>query len=660
MNNNIDLNLYKTFYVVAKYNSFTKAAEQLYISQPAVTQAIKKLEEQLNTELFMRTSTGIHLTKSGEHVAYKEHIPMAYSNNFSILISLHKAIKFHFKEVIVMIEIALNDAKKNFGFKNVLDGFDLEATTGERIALIGPNGCGKTTIFKVIVGEEKLDSGMVTTRKGASVGLLSQMPPKVSDDCTVRDLLLKDFKKLFEVERKMREYEQKFTTVSQDNLEPILSAYGKLQDYFQNMGGYEIDEKVSKICNGFKISEEMLDRSFNTLSGGEKTIVNLASLVISNPDILLLDEPTNHLDIDTLEWFEQFLQGYKGTIIISSHDRYFLDRVATKTIFIDKGKADVYHGNYTYYLQESERRALAEFEEYKNQQKKIEAMQNTVKKLREWGTQGDNPRFFRRAACIEKRLEKMEMLDKPESKKTLPLDFEVHKRSGKDVLVVDDLGLIAGEKVLLDGAEMNLQYGEKVCLMGKNGTGKSTFIKAILDPTSDFICQGEIKIGSQVSIGYIPQEIHFEDENATILDVARRSFDGTETHLRASLAKFLFYGENVFKRVGTLSGGEKVRLKLFELIQKKANLLILDEPTNHIDIDTKEMLEEALSEYQGTLLFISHDRYFINQLAERIENIEEQQFSHYLGNYDYYKEQKVKRLSLTSSQNKVSYPKGRG
>lgn len=287
-------------------------------------------------------------------------------------------------------------------------------------------------------------------------------------------------------------------------------------------------------------------------------------------------------------------------------------------------------------------------------------MQNTVKKLREWGTQGDNPRFFRRAACIEKRLEKMEMLDKPESKKTLPLDFEVHKRSGKDVLVVDDLGLIAGEKVLLDGAEMNLQYGEKVCLMGKNGTGKSTFIKAILDPTSDFICQGEIKIGSQVSIGYIPQEIHFEDENATILDVARRSFDGTETHLRASLAKFLFYGENVFKRVGTLSGGEKVRLKLFELIQKKANLLILDEPTNHIDIDTKEMLEEALSEYQGTLFFISHDRYFINQLAERIENIEEQQFSHYLGNYDYYKEQKVKRLSLTSSQNKVSYPKGRG
>ncbi len=548
-----------------------------------------------------------------------------------------------------MIEVTLNNAKKSFGFKNVLDGFDLEATTGERVALIGPNGCGKTTIFKIIVGEEVLDKGIVTTRKGASVGLLSQIPPKVPDNYTVRDLLLKNFEQLFEIEKKMRECEAKLASASSKDLNDILSMYGKLQDYFQNMGGYEIDEKVSKICNGFKISEEMLNRTFNTLSGGEKTIVNLASLIISNPDILLLDEPTNHLDIDTLEWFENFLSSYKGTIIISSHDRYFLDRVATKTIFIDKGKADVYHGNYTYYLQESERRDLAEFEEYKTQQKQIEAMKAAVKKLREWGTQGDNPRFFRRATCIERKLEKMEMLDRPETKKTLPLDFAIKGRSGRDVLVVEDLGLMAGDKVLLDGAEMNLQYGEKVCLMGKNGTGKSTFIKAILDPTSDFVCQGEIKLGSQVSIGYIPQEIHFEDEDATILEVARKSYEGDETHLRASLAKFLFYGENVFKRVGTLSGGEKVRLKLFELIQKKANLLILDEPTNHIDIDTKEMLEEALSDYAGTLFFISHDRYFINQLAQRVENIEEQSFVNYLGNYDYFKEQKEKKLVLTPS-----------
>lgn len=542
-----------------------------------------------------------------------------------------------------MIEVSVNGAIKNFGFKNILDDFNLEATTGERIALIGPNGCGKTTLFKIISGEEKLDKGIVSTRKGATIGLLSQLPPKVTDDVTVKDILLRSFKDLFDLEKKLREYEEKLASIDSSKLDSLLNLYGKAQEQFANMGGYKIDEKVSKICNGFKISEDMLSRSFNTLSGGEKTIVNLASLIISNPDILLLDEPTNHLDIDTLEWFEQFLSNYKGTIIISSHDRYFLDKVATKTILIDKGKADVYHGNYSYYLEESDRRALAEFDEYKSQQKQIDAMKEAVKKLKEWGEKGDNPRFFRRAACIERKLEKMEMLDRPEAKKQLPLDFEINGRSGKDVLVADDLGIIVGDKILLDGANLYLKYGEKVCLMGKNGTGKSTFIKNVLGKEDD-ICQGEIKLGSSVSIGYIPQEIKFEDENSTVLETARKFYDGTETHLRASLAKFLFYGQNVFKRVGTLSGGEKVRLKLFELIQKKANLLILDEPTNHIDIDTKEMLEEALSEYKGTLFFISHDRYFINKLAERVINIEEQKFNEYLGNYDYFKEQKIKKL----------------
>ena len=541
-----------------------------------------------------------------------------------------------------MIEISVNNAQKTFGFKKVFDGFNLEVTTGERIALIGPNGCGKTTLFKIISGEENLDQGMVSIRRNATIGLLSQIPPKVPDNVTVKDILTKSFEEIFKLERQLREYEEKLSTASPEELNSVIETYSKLQERFMDMGGYEVDEKVSKICNGFKISNDMLDRSFNTLSGGEKTIVNLASLIISNPEILLLDEPTNHLDIDTLEWFEQFLTNYKGTIIISSHDRYFLDKVATKTVLIDKGKDEVYHGNYSYYLEESERRALVEFDEYKNQQKQIEAMKAAVKKLKEWGERGDNPRFFRRAACIERKLEKMELLDRPESKKQLPLGFEINGRSGKDVLVADDLGIIVGDKVILDGADLYLKYGEKVCLMGKNGSGKSTFVKAVLYGNN--ICQGEIKIGSNVSIGYIPQEIRFEDDNATILDTARNFYDGTETHLRASLSKFLFYGENVFKRVGKLSGGEKVRLKLFELIQKKANLLILDEPTNHIDIDTKEMLEEALSEYQGTLFFISHDRYFINKLAERVVNIEDEKFQQYLGNYDYFKEQKTKKL----------------
>ncbi len=542
-----------------------------------------------------------------------------------------------------MIEISLNNAVKNYGFKNILDEFNLEVITGDRVALIGPNGSGKTTLFKIISGEEQLDKGMISMRKNASLGYLSQIPPQVKDNCTVRDILMRKFKKLLEMERNMRELENQFSSANEVQLKKLLNTYGKLQDQFEKLGGYTLDEKMSKICNGFKIKNEMLERYYNSLSGGEKTIVNLASLIISNPDILLLDEPTNHLDIDTLEWFESFLSNYKGTILISSHDRYFLDKVATKTVLIDHGKEDVYHGNYSYYLKESERRELAEFEEFKNQQKKIEAMKETIKKLKEWGSRGDNPRFFRRAACIERKLEKMEVLERPEKKKSLPLDFEVSGRSGKDVLVVENLGIVLGEKEIFDGVSMELKYGEKVCLMGKNGAGKSTFIKAIRN--GENICQGEIKLGSNVLIGYIPQEIKFENENATVLEIARQAFNGTETHMRSSLAKFLFYGENVFKKVGTLSGGEKVRLKLFELIQRKANLLILDEPTNHIDIDTKEILEEALKEYQGTLLFVSHDRYFINRVAERVLNIENKQLISYLGNYDFYKEHKDQKLT---------------
>ncbi len=542
-----------------------------------------------------------------------------------------------------MIDVSINNAIKNFGYKRVFDGLSLEVKTGERVALIGSNGCGKTTLLKTIYGEEYLDQGEKFIRKGATIGLLLQIPPVSYDNLTVRDILLMPFEELFEIENKLRDYEEKIAISPPNKLENILKSYGKLQERYINMGGYEIDEKVSKVCGGFKISSEKLDQIYSTLSGGEKTIVNLASLIISNPDILLLDEPTNHLDIDTLEWFEEFLSHYKGTIIISSHDRYFLDKVTTKTILINRGVTEIYHGNYSYYLKESERRLLAEFDSYKNQQKQIEAMQNTIKKLREWGARGDNPRFFRRAACIERRLEKMEVIDKPESKEQLPLSFEIDNRSGKDVLTVKNLVLKISDKVLLDNTNMHLQYGEKVCIMGKNGAGKSTFIKSIL--YNENIYQGEIKLGSNIKVGYISQEIKFDNENATILEVSRKFFTGTETQLRASLSKFFFCGENVFKKVSQLSGGEKVRLKLFELLYQKANFLILDEPTNHIDIDTKEILEDALTKYRGTILFISHDRYFINKIAERIVNIENRKFREYLGNYDYYKEIKNKEMN---------------
>lgn len=553
-----------------------------------------------------------------------------------------------------MMDISIANAKKNYGFKNVLDGFALDVTSGEKIGLIGPNGCGKTTLFKLITKEEGLDSGSISIRKGANVRLLSQMPPVVDDECTVRDILTRDFKDVFEIEAHMKELEKQMAVADPNELERILDRYGKLQNRFMDLDGYTIDSKISELCNKFRIDENMLNRKFNTLSGGEKTIVNLASIMLSNPDILLLDEPTNNLDIDTLEWLESYLKSYTGTIILCSHDRYFLDKVVSKIVLIERGKSEIFFGNYSYYLEENERRTLAEFEQYKDQQKMIEAMKRKIKQLQEFGKLAypGGESFFKRAASIQKRLDKIELLDKPETVKEIPLNFQMTDRSGKQVLMVRDFDLTVADKDLLDQVSFDVAFKDRTCLMGKNGSGKSTLIKYIMGLYENEQEDDHVRIGSNVSIGYIPQTITFENDNAAILDVARKSYYGSETHLRASLAKFMFNGENVFKRVGTLSGGEKVRLKLFELMQKNVNLLIMDEPTNHIDITTQEVLEEALKEYPGTILFISHDRYFINEIAQKILYIEDKGITEYLGNYDDYRDTKEKQLSLTKGRNR--------
>ena len=553
-----------------------------------------------------------------------------------------------------MMDISIANAKKNYGFKNVLDGFALDVTSGEKIGLIGPNGCGKTTLFKLITKEEGLDSGSISIRKGANVRLLSQMPPVVDDECTVRDILTRDFKDVFEIEAHMKELEKQMAVADTNELERLLDRYGKLQNRFMDLDGYTIDSKISELCNKFRIDENMLNRKFNTLSGGEKTIVNLASIMLSNPDILLLDEPTNNLDIDTLEWLESYLKSYTGTIILCSHDRYFLDKVVSKIVLIERGKSEIFFGNYSYYLEENERRTLAEFEQYKDQQKMIEAMKRKIKQLQEFGKLAypGGESFFKRAASIQKRLDKIELLDKPETAKEIPLNFQMTDRSGKQVLMVRDFDLTVADKDLLDQVSFDIAFKDRTCLMGKNGSGKSTLIKYIMGLYENEQEDNHVRIGSNVMVGYIPQTITFEDDNATILDVARKSYYGSETHLRASLAKFMFNGENVFKRVGTLSGGEKVRLKLFELMQKNVNLLIMDEPTNHIDITTQEVLEEALKEYPGTILFISHDRYFINEIAQKILYIEDKGITEYLGNYDDYRDTKEKQLSLTKGRNR--------
>lgn len=552
-----------------------------------------------------------------------------------------------------MIEIALSNVDKNFGFKKIFDSFDLEIMSGEKVGLIGPNGCGKSTLFTLITKEEVPSSGIVTTRKGAKVGFLPQMPMLSNENISVSEFLSSSFEEIYRISKEMRLLEYEMTNPQNEDMEKILNMYGVLQQRFDDLGGYLIDSKINEICNKFGIDSELLERDFSKLSGGEKTIVCFAKIMLSDPDILLLDEPTNNLDIDTLEWLEKFLQNYTGTILMSSHDRYFLDKVATKIVLIERGKSEIFHGNYSYYLKENERRILSEFEQYKDQQKMIDAMKKKIKQLQEFGRMASpsGESFFKRAASIQKRLDKIELLNKPETAKEIPLNFQMTNRSGKQVLDVHDLNLSIDDKTLLEQVSFDVLFKDRTCLMGKNGCGKSTLIKHIIDLYNGKSHDGnDIKIGSNVLIGYIPQVIEFDDDTKTLLEVARKTFNGTETQLRSSLAKFLFYGNDVFKRVNMLSGGEKVRLKLFELMQQNINFLIMDEPTNHIDITTREVLESALSEFQGTILFISHDRYFINEIAKKVLYVEDKNITEYLGNYDDYRNTKEKQLSLSKGK----------
>lgn len=533
-----------------------------------------------------------------------------------------------------MIEIELNKIKKNYGLKNILDGFSLELKTGERVALIGQNGSGKSTILKIIAKQESVDSGTINIRNGAKIGILNQIYENEKEDISVEKFLYKSFEEILKVEKKLNKLETQMSTeVNADKLEKIINEYGRMQERFSLMGGYEIQERFNKICSRFYINKELLKQSYNLLSGGEKTRVNLAKLLLTQPEILLLDEPTNHLDIHSLEFLEELILKYKGTVLIVSHDRYFLDKVINKTVLLENGKENIYYGNYSYFLKEDERRTLAQFENYKNQQKQIEKMKESILTLRKFGDLAGNEMFFKRAKNIEKRLEKMEIIDRVDlNKKSLDLKFNIKKRSGNDVLKLENVEKKFDQKVIFKDVNLTLNYGEKAALIGKNGSGKSTLIKMILGQDTNF--QGELKLGTSIKIGYISQNIIFEDNEKTVLDYFLEGNNLSETEARSKLAKYGFRQENAFKRIGKLSGGEKVRIILMKLIQRDINFLILDEPTNHIDIDTREILEETLKEYKGTVLFVSHDRFFINAIANRVLNIEDYKIKSYYGNYD--------------------------
>ncbi|MFV0392849.1 MAG: ribosomal protection-like ABC-F family protein [Coprobacillaceae bacterium] len=531
-----------------------------------------------------------------------------------------------------MIEIGMHKICKNFGYKQILKEVSFEILTNDRVGIVGKNGSGKTTLFKTMMKKEFPDTGAVTIRKNATIGYLEQIPTIKNVDFTTKEVLMESFSKFYEIEKKMRVLE--IEMLQDASNEEILNKYANVQNQFISEGGYEIEEKLSKVINGFKL-QSILDKPFSILSGGQKTVINLAKLILKEPDILLLDEPTNHLDVNMLEWLEGYLRKYKGTVVIISHDRYFLDEVTNKTILLDDGESRLFHGNYSYSLREQEKLLLQEFEQYKTQQKKIDAMKASIKRYRDWGNRADNEKFFKKAKELEKRLEKMEILDKPQlEKKKIPISFE-GQRISNEAVKAKNFGIGFTGLRLFENSNFTLYYQEKVVLLGNNGTGKSTFINALLGNFNAY--EGDLVVAETVKIGYIPQEIRFENNKDTILSAFRKEYPCLEGEARNILAKYDFYKDLVFNRVGTLSGGEKVLLKLAILMQHQVNFLILDEPTNHIDIDTREILEQALLAYTGTLLFVSHDRYFIDKIANRILEIKDKKIYDYYGTYNDYK-----------------------
>ncbi len=524
-----------------------------------------------------------------------------------------------------MIDININKLNKSFGFDPVLEDFNLEIKSGEKIALIGENGCGKSTLLKLITKLENPTSGTIAVRSNAKIGYLNQIPE--NEDIIVIDKLYKELDHFQVLQQRLLKLEKEITS---NYNEKTYNRYLKAMEEFGEMGGYEIDEKVNKIIKNFKL-ENHLHKNYNNLSGGEKKLVDIATLMIQEPDIILLDEPTNHLDIETLEWFEQFLIKYTKTVLIISHDRYFLDKVVQKIVLIEDGKEIIFHGNYTKYLKENEERIEQELKNYKDHEKKIKALKDSIKRLREYGNlcgQTGGEIFFKRAKSMEKRLEKMDTMKRRGTAKPIPLDFKNTKKGSNDMVIIKDFNL----EPLFDNLNLLIRRGDHVCMMGPNGCGKSTLIKFIQEKF----------LGVNVKYGYIPQIIDFEDLNLRVIDEAKKYFIGDEQHLRSALDKFLFGGQSVYLKLNSLSGGERVRLKLFCLIQENINFLILDEPTNHIDLETREILELALKSYDGTILFVSHDRYFINAVANKIVHFENKKLVEYTGDYDYFKSKNIK------------------
>ena len=526
-----------------------------------------------------------------------------------------------------MIDISVNEVNKYYGSNHVLKGVSFEVYKGEKVGLLGKNGSGKTTLFKIICEGEPYESGSISKATGKKVEILAQIPV-FAENGTVEDILRSSFKEISEVHEAMKKIEG-------DGTPAVLARYGKLMEEYERLGGYEVDFKIEKICDGMNIGTEMRGSSFGLLSGGEKTRVNLARILLRDCDILLLDEPTNHLDLASLAWLEGFVREFPGTVVVISHDRVFLDNVVSRIIELNDGKADFYSGNYTFYVEEKERRFLPQAEEYKQQQRKIDQLEVAIKRQRVWAAiNPSNTGLAKRALAMEKRIEQMAKAEKPVTSRKMTEDFNSGGHAAKEVLSLDSVCKAYGSNVLLDNVSISAGRHERIALIGANGCGKTTLLRLIL---ADEPCgSGSIKVSSNIKIAYMPQIIVFDDENATVLETLHRATSLPEEKLRSLLARFRFKAPDISKKVGSLSGGEKSRLKLCLLMQNQANFLILDEPTNHLDIESREWIEDAVSDWDGTMLFISHDRYFLNKFATNIWSMKDGGITKFDGGFDDY------------------------
>ena len=554
-----------------------------------------------------------------------------------------------------MIDISVQNLTKFFVIgENLLEGLSFEVQEGECVAILGRNGCGKTTLFNILTGAMDYDDGTVFVNPHKRIGLISQIP-RFPAGYTVEDVLRSAFSALTATRCRMEWLEQQMAAGSD---EVQLQEYDALVNRFQAGGGYDMDVNTDKICNGLGITREQRCQSFDSLSGGEKTRVNLARLLLEKTDILLLDEPTNHLDLRSVEWLESYINSFKGTVLAISHDRYFLDRIADRVIEIVDGHAEFYSGNYSFYIEEKQARFNLQLKQYEQEQAKLKQLGYTVERMKGWGI--NNRTLYRRAMSIQHRMERIRKTEKPKTEKTMKATFGEKEFSGDVVFKMKNVSKAFGERTLFSDVELTVEGGERIAILGDNGTGKSTFIKCLLGEEA---CQGKIQFGPTVKWGYLPQIIKFDHPERSLYDTMLYEKNCTPQTARDRLGAFLFQGEDVFKQVGNLSGGEQSRLRLCMLMDEKINLLILDEPTNHLDIASREWVEAAIEEFEGVLLFVSHDRYFIEKFAERIWLLEDGVIRDFRCGYSKYRsilehEAMLKAPAPAEAKPKKEKPKG--